>query len=170
MATFGVQRRINEYPDEALTAILPGVALSELWSTLGNFENLLRIISNLVMLAALIGMVTMLLASLSERRRELAILRAVGARPWVLLLLIELEVLVISLVACLAGWLLLNGTIAALEPWLVSRWGLYVDPLIPDLQLLKKLGLFLLIALGAGLIPSIVAYRKSLADGLMVRS
>lgn len=170
MATFGIQRMINEYPGEALTAILPGVALSELWSTLGNFENLLRIMSLMVLIAALVGMATMLLASLNERRRELAILRAVGARPALLLLLIELEALTIALAAFLLGWLLLNGSIALLEPWLVSRWGVFIDPLGLQSGLWLKLGLFLSAALVAGLIPALTAYFKSLADGLVVRN
>ncbi len=170
MATFGVQRMINDYPGEALSAILPGVALSELWSTLGNFENLLRILSMLVLLAALMGMATMLLASLNERRRELAILRAVGARPWYLLLLIQLEALMISLAAFLLGWLLLNASIQILEPWLVNRWGVFIEPLGAQAGLLGKLGLFLGSALLAGLLPALAAYRKSLADGLVVKT
>ncbi len=170
MATFGVQRMINDYPGEALSAILPGVALSELWSTLGNFENLLRILSMLVLLAALMGMATMLLASLNERRRELAILRAVGARPWYLLLLIQLEALMISLAAFLLGWLLLNASIQILEPWLVNRWGVFIEPLGAQAGVLGKLGLFLGSALLAGLLPALAAYRKSLADGLVVKT
>ena len=38
IATFQVQRRINEYPEEPLTAILPGVALSQLWDLVGGGE------------------------------------------------------------------------------------------------------------------------------------
>lgn len=170
MATFGVQRMVNQYQGEALTAILPGVALSELWTTLGNFENLLRILSIMVLLAALIGMATMLLASLNERRRELAILRAVGARPWYLLALIELEALMVALAAFLLGWLLLNGSIQLLEPWLINRWGVFIEPLAAGPDVFTKMGLLLGAALLAGLLPALAAYRKSLADGLVVRS
>lgn len=170
MATFGVQRMINQYQPEPLTGILPGVALSELWGTLGNFENLLMIMSAMVLVSALIGMSTMLLASLNERRRELAILRAVGARPWYLFALIELEVLILALLAFAIGWGGLNLLLAAIEPMLISRWGLFVDPLPFNLETLKRLGLLLAASLTMGLFPAVAAYRRSLADGLMVRS
>ena len=56
MATFTLQRQINEYKNEPLTAILPGVALAELWQMLGMVENLLLVISLLVLLAALVAL------------------------------------------------------------------------------------------------------------------
>ena len=170
MATFGMQRAINDFDNEALTAILPGVALSELWSTLGNFENLLLVISALVLVSVLIGMATMLLASLNERRRELAILRAVGARPLFLLTLVELEVFILAFCAYWLGWLGLNGSLIALEPMLVSRWGIQVDLLGIGVPELLRMCMLLGCALLVGLAPAIAAYRKSVADGLIVRT
>ncbi len=81
IATFAVQRAINEYRGEPLLAILPGVALQELWSLMGTAEQALLLVSACVVLVGLVGMLTALLASLGERRREMAILRSVGARP-----------------------------------------------------------------------------------------
>lgn len=81
LAAFKVQRQVNEYRQEPLLAILPGVALQELWSLMGTAETALTAISSFVVVAGLLGMLTMLLASLNERRREMAILRSVGARP-----------------------------------------------------------------------------------------
>ena len=85
LAVFKFQRFVNEYPEEPMTAVLPGVALQELWSVVGVAEAALTAISALVVAAALLGMATMLLAALNERRRELAILRANGARPHTIL-------------------------------------------------------------------------------------
>ena len=81
IATFQVQRLVNEYPQEPLTAILPGVALSQLWDLIGIAENALLIVAVFVVVVGLFGMLTALLTSLNERRREMAILRSVGARP-----------------------------------------------------------------------------------------
>ncbi len=92
VATFALQRQINEFKAEPLTAILPGAALAELWQMLSMVENLLLLITLLVLIAALVGMITTLLAAMKERQREMAILRAVGARPIQLFWLIELEV------------------------------------------------------------------------------
>ena len=76
---FQLQRWINEYPEEALISILPGVALQELWRIVGVVENILLGISSIVILTTLIGMTAIVFSSLSERRREMAIWRAMGA-------------------------------------------------------------------------------------------
>lgn len=99
VASFMVQRQINQYRQEPLSAILPGVALGELWQMLGTVERLLALVSYLVLFSAFAGLVTMLLASMKERQREIAILRASGARPWHIFSLIQLEVVVITLLA-----------------------------------------------------------------------
>src|SRR5690606_33248942 len=81
IGVFTLQRFINDYPQEPLTAILPGVALLELWSVVGAAETALLAVSAMVVLTAVLGMMTTMLATLNERRREMAILRAIGARP-----------------------------------------------------------------------------------------
>ena len=80
-AALGMQRAINEYAGEPLTAILPGVTLQEVWEITGAAERTLFAVSALVVVVGLAGMLVALLTSLSERRREMAILRSVGARP-----------------------------------------------------------------------------------------
>ena len=81
LAVFRVQRHVNDYPEEPLMAIIPGVALQELWDLMGVAENALRLISIMVVVTGLLGMLTVILSSLEARRREMAVLRSVGARP-----------------------------------------------------------------------------------------
>ncbi len=68
IATFTLQREINQYRGEPLLAILPGVALQELWSLMGTAEKALFVVSLFVVLTGLIGMLTAILTSLNERR------------------------------------------------------------------------------------------------------
>ena len=96
MATFRLQRDINNYPKEPLSAILPGVALSELWQMMGLLENTLRLIAGLILISAVLGLSAMMLASIKEREREIQLLRVIGAPASYLFLLIELEALLIS--------------------------------------------------------------------------
>lgn len=79
VATFIMQRIINDFPDEPLLAIIPGVALSELWKMMSGLEKVLALIALLVLISSLLGMVTMLLTSMNERSREMAVLRVIGA-------------------------------------------------------------------------------------------
>ena len=109
MATFSLQRQINGFQAEPLLAILPGVTLSQLWQLMSVMENTLRLISALVFFAALLGLAAMLLASIRERQQEIAVMRAIGAPPWFLLLLIEGEATLIAL----SGFVLASGALTA---------------------------------------------------------
>ena len=102
-----MQRSINKYREEPLLAILPGAALQELWSLMGTAETALSAISIFVVVSGLLGMLTMLLASLNERRREMAILRSVGARPAHIFGLFVFEATVLTAIGALTGLVLL---------------------------------------------------------------
>lgn len=169
MATFSLQRSINEYRAEPLTAILPGVALAELWDVLGMVENMLIVIAFLVLLATLVGMTTTLLSSMKERQRELAILRAVGAHAGYLFALIEIEALLLASLGVVLGILLLSLSLLLLQPWLAAEFGLFIsiNPLNSE-ALWIAAGAVLLAGLLA-LVPALVAYRRALVDGLGVR-
>ena len=169
MATFTLQRQINEFKQEPLTAILPGVALAELWQMLGMVENLLLVISVLVLLAALVGMITTLLAAMKERQREMAVLRATGAHPGYLFALVQLEVLLITLAAMLAAVLLLTSLLLGMQDWLASEYGLFISLNIIKTTTLYWAAVILALALLLAAVPGVVAYRKSLSDGLSVR-
>lgn len=169
MATFTVQRQINEYKNEPLTAILPGVALAELWQMLGMVENLLLLISLLVLLAALVGMITTILASMKERQREMAILRAAGAHPWYLFVLIQLEVLLITLLSMLSAAAVLWLALFALQDTLAAEFGLFIGLNIIKLTSLYWAGAVLFLAALLATLPALLAYRRALSDGLAIR-
>lgn len=168
-ATFTVQRQVNQYPQEPLLAILPGVALAELWQMLSLVENVLYVISLMVLLAVLIGMTTSLLASMNERQREMAILRAVGAGAGYVFLLLELEVLLLSITAVVGGVALLAGGLWIAHPWLAAHLGLFIDINPLQSQSIYLLGGIVVVAAVMGLIPAAAAYRRALSEGLAQR-
>lgn len=169
MATFTLQRQINEYKNEPLTAILPGVALAELWQMLGMVENLLLVISLLVLLAALVGMITTLLASMKQRQREMAVLRAAGAHPWYLFVLVQLEVLLITVVSMVSAAALLFISLVLLQDKLAADYGLFIGFNIIRLNTLYWAGAIVLLSAILAMVPGVLAYRKTLSDGLTVR-
>lgn len=169
VATFAVQRQINDFKAEPLTAILPGAALAELWQMLSMVENLLLLITLLVLIAALVGMITTLLAAMKERQREMAILRAVGARPAQLFWLIELEVALITFGSMLLSFILLSLTLWLLQPVLSNQYGLVISMLPWHAHTGTLLAGLAGLALLLGAIPSYLTYRQSLAQGLSVR-
>ena len=170
IATFSVQRRVNQYREEPLLAIIPGVALQELWSLMGTAETALSAISVFVVATGLLGMMTMLLASLNERRREMAILRSVGAQPLHVFALFAAEAAVLTVAGALLGLALLYVALAIAQPIVDARFGLFLSIGWPSPRDLAILGLVVVAGLLAGAIPATRAYRQSVADGMMVRT
>ena len=166
---FRVQRSINEYADEPLSAVLPGVALDQLWQVVGVAERALLAVSTMVVIVGLSGLVAVILAGLDERRRELAILRSVGARPAAVFALLSMEGLAVTLLGALLGVALLAALSAILGPLAAARFGLAVEVRIITLEELRLLGAVVGVGLLACLIPGYRAYKLSLADGLTPR-
>ena len=166
MAIFTIQRKLNQYKGEPLQAVLPGVALSQLWKMLGVVENTLRLIAVAVFIAALLGLAAMLLISIRERQREIAILRALGAPPLFVFLLIQAEALLIASAAAVMAlatlWAVLNG----LQSTLASDYGLYLSAGILSKEALIMLGLVLAGSSIIALIPGLTAYSRMLRQQL----
>ena len=170
LATFKMQRAINDYSDEPLSAIMPGVALQELWGLVGTVETALSAISAMVVATALLGMVTMILTTLNERRREMAILRSVGATPGTVMGLLAAEGGLLTLAGVVLGTVGLYVVLIIARPYIDHAYGLSlgIEPLRADEWL--KLALIVVAGFLAGLLPAIRAYRLSLADGMLVRT
>jgi putative ABC transport system permease protein len=168
-AVFSVQRQVNNYAGEPLMSILPGVALDELWDVVGAGERALMLMSGLVALVSMAGLMSVVLAGLNERRRELAVLRAVGASLRHVLLLLALEGMLMTLVGTGLGIAALVACVLALGPWLQSDFGLTLQLAQPTLAQGWLLAGLLIAGWLASLLPGWRAYRLSLADGLSPR-
>jgi putative ABC transport system permease protein len=167
--TFTMQRAINEYRQEPLLAIIPGVALSQLWNLVGIADTALMIVAAFVVLAGLLGMLTAILTSLNERRREMAILRSVGARPRHVFTLLVAEAGMLATAGVAAGVGVCYGLIFAARPLLEKRFGIFLDPGGLTGYDLAILGTIIGTALLMGALPAWRAYRNTLSDGLTIR-
>ena len=170
LQTFSLQRAINQYPEEPLLAILPGVALQELWGIVGIAESALLAVSVMVVITALIGMMATVFSSLNTRRREMAIFRAMGASPVAIFGLLVLEAILTTSAGSLLGLGFLYVGLFIAQPMIDSAFGLFLPIQAPAGR--ETLVLFAVILAGAAvsLIPALRAYRLSLADGMMVRT
>ncbi len=162
LATFRFQREVNDYRQEPLLAILPGVALSELWQMLGVVENVLAVIALFVLLAALLGMTTMLLATIQQRQKEIAVFRAIGARPAFLFLLIQVEAVMIVLAGLLLGALSLTAALLAGQQWLATHYGLFISTNILTADNAVLMAKILAASALLATLPAISAYRRAI--------
>ncbi|MEL6598036.1 MAG: ABC transporter permease [Pseudomonadota bacterium] len=170
LQVFQLQRAINDYRAEPLMAILPGVALQELWQIVGVAETALIGVSGMVVVTALIGMMATIFSSLNERRREMAILRAVGARPGTILTLLVLEAAVMSAVGALVGVVMLYAGLVIAQPLIDQAFGLWLPIAAPTTREGAVLAAVVVAGAIVSVLPALRAYRLSLADGMMVRT
>jgi putative ABC transport system permease protein len=167
--TLRLQRDINTYRQEPLQAVIPGVALSQLWNIVSVVERALAIISAFVVAVGLIGILTSILTTLNERRREMAILRSVGAKGRHILTLLVSEAALLAFIGAVLGVVTLYGLLFFLRPVLEARFNIGAVRAWPGAY---DLGVILAVtglAAILGLVPAILALRRSLADGLSVR-
>lgn len=170
IAAFKLQRSINEYPAAPLQAIFPGVALHELWGLMSIAENALLAISSFVVIAAMIGMLAVSLAGLNERRREIAILRSVGASHRQIIGLLVAESSLLTLLGITGGMILLYAGLLLAQPMIETHYGLYITLSWPSLREFSILSMLMAAGFLVGLIPAYRAYRNSLLDGMSSRT
>ena len=144
--------------------------LEELQAQIPQYEILaLLAVSAFVVLTGLLGMLTSIITSLNERRREMAILRAVGARPWHIFALLLSEAVLLAAAGVLLGLLLIYLLLWVARPIVESQFGVVIGIAAPTgydavVALVVVSAAFVF---GAG--PAWRAYRNSLADGMTIR-
>ncbi|MCZ8017095.1 MAG: ABC transporter permease [Limnobacter sp.] len=166
---FRIQRELENRPDAALSAILPGVALSSLWQTVGLVEQVLLFVAALVALVSALGLVSVMLVALGQRRREMAVLRSVGAGPRTVFTLLCLESALVMLLGVSLGILLLAVAGSAFAPWVQAQFGLQLVPLFELKAGLAAVAAFAGFGSLLGVVPAVQAYRSQLQDGLNPR-
>ncbi|WP_434566291.1 ABC transporter permease [Vibrio chagasii] len=167
--TFALQREINNYRQEPLSAIMPGIALHELWGMMSVAEQALLIVSGFVVVAGLLGMLSSLLTSLQERRREMAILRAMGARPRHVFGLLISEASALTFLGITLGVAVLFALIAVVAPIVQQSYGINISISAITPHEWKLLMLVQVAGIIIGFIPAFRAYRQSLSDGMTIR-
>jgi putative ABC transport system permease protein len=163
---FSVRRKIESLNRDPLMAVLPGVALDELWQVVKVVENSLVLIGFMVAVSAMLSVAAVLLVAMSGRRKELAILRAMGAGPRALLGFVLLESVLVCLVGIVCGYVFCQGLMWSVQDLLRTNFGVMVHPGWPSTDSFTSLGALFFVSVLASLLPAWRAYRLSLMDGL----
>jgi putative ABC transport system permease protein len=168
-ASLMLQRQMNTDRVEPLTAILPAVSLTELWRSIGYAEDGARIITGAVLLVGLLGMLVALYSTLQERRREMAILRSLGAGPGRIAALLVLESGLLAFLGAVVGLVLVYGLLFVGQGLAETHFGVYIPITAPQTLEWFYLGGVVVAGILVGLIPAWRAYRNTLQDGLTIR-
>ena len=167
---FQFQRDVLNYKKEAISSVMPGITLSRLWMLTGNVDKAFKIITFFIIIIALLGMIAMTIAGLNSRRREMAILRSVGASPTNIVSLLLVESIIISIISCIAGYILMIVIFSLGKDYLQNNYGIFIDSFSIknyDLQIIITI---IFAALVATIVPAIQIYKNTLRDGLSVKS
>lgn len=164
-----LQREINDKTDEALTAVIPAVELSQIWHGLSQIDWVLKIISMMVMGVGLASMLSSILTGLNERRREMSILRSIGAGPMQISFLLVIESSFLTLMGVILGLFIELAGFFILSNWLEKQFGFYVRGAAITIVEIKYMLIILCVGTLIGIIPAYSASRRALKDGLSVR-
>lgn len=169
IAVLKMRREIDQYEKEPIMAIIPALALQEMWQTIGYVEQILFLVSICVLLVGVMSILISLYTSINERRREMAILRSLGASSFHVFSLLLYESSFLVFLGCTIGVGMLYGLLFFIRPWLESNFSVYLE--VTSLSLLEWKYLLIIFIAGtlAGLVPAIKAYYNSLQDGLTIK-
>lgn len=169
IALLGLQRFISTYEDEPLSAIIPALTLSELWSLLDQLENAFLGISVFVIIIGFLSILISLYMSLNERQREMAILRSVGVSAKQITMLLLAEATVLSVIGAVSAFVLQYGLLFVIRPILEGSYGLFIPLSGPTSREVIVTMVFICIGSSFGLVPALKAYKSSLMDGLLIK-
>ncbi len=163
---FQLQREINSYKSEPLQAIIPGIVLSKLWEIVSFTEKIMLIISSMVIISSFVGMTAILYSTLNSRRKEMALLRIVGASPRIIFILLLTEAVMICFVSILLAVLVTQILSFVFYPILDYKFGIFLEYKFLNKNDLLFLLLILFSSVLVSIFPSIQAYKNSINDGI----
>ena len=166
LTLFNFSKNIREYPKEAISAVIPGIALSELWSIVGLVDKGFQLLSWIIIAISLIAMVTLIIASLDNRKQEMTIYRANGASPKFLAMMVLCESLVIGLTAIVGAIILV--TIVTYFATVQLNLALGISPSFKWISMgeITVFSFILLAGALSSLIPAVMVFRKNLHQTL----
>ena len=163
---FQIQREINKYEYEPLQAVIPGIALSKLWEIVSITENIMLSISAMVIMSSLIGLIAILYSTLNNRRKEMALLRIVGASPKNIFSLLVLEALIISSLSIILAIFFTQLLSYIFFPILDQKFGIFLENNFLSKKDFYFIIIILLISIVVSIFPALQAYKNSINDGI----
>jgi putative ABC transport system permease protein len=166
---FRLEQEINDRGSVA-TFARTGSAVAELFNRIGWADRVLAIVAYMVVLVAGGSILASLYNTMNERRREFAILRALGARRQTVFAAIVAESAAIAMIGTLVGYIIYAGLLGATAAIVRQRTGVVLELTAwHPVLVLTPIGMTLLGAL-AGVVPAVKAYSTDVASNLVPQS
>jgi putative ABC transport system permease protein len=170
LAGFELDMLYNKQGNKLTFAWPIGAVMADLFDKLGWFDRVLTLVSYLVALVAAGSILASIYNSMNERRRELAILRALGARRTTVFSTIVLESASIAALGVLGGFLIYAVLLTVVAGILRAETGVVLVPFKFNAVMLWSPALFVGLGALAGIVPALKAYRTDVASNLTPHS
>jgi putative ABC transport system permease protein len=165
LTAMGLRTAINEGRDAQ--AALPIAEIRQLLDLFVTpLELLLLLITTLVVIVSAICILVSMVGSSLERSRDVAIMRALGARRGHVLATVLMEAVLLAVGGGLVGWLLGHGVVAAIGPWITTNAGVSAGLFSATWSEALLVPFLIVLAIGAALLPALAAYRTDVARWL----
>ncbi|MEY2879795.1 MAG: hypothetical protein RLZZ15_2175 [Verrucomicrobiota bacterium] len=164
MAGLTLDTMINKQGDRMTLAYPVGAIIAELFGKIGWFDQVLTLVAYLVALVAAGSVLASIYNSMNARRRDLAILRALGARRRTIFGAVVAEAACIGALGAVAGYAVYFGLLIGVAGVIRAQTGVVLDVTarLPILWICP-LAMIALCALG-GIVPALKAYRTPVAE------
>jgi putative ABC transport system permease protein len=163
-----LRRQINDDKFEGINAqaVIPVLEIMQLFEIIGNINSVLLIVAYLVIFVAVISILVSIYNSINERKRDIAIMRALGANKGKIFGIIILEGLFISLVGAVFGVIAGHLAVYIFSPLISAKTGILITGLTFNIfELYLVLGTIIL-AMLVSILPAVKAYRTDVAKNL----
>jgi len=170
IAGFQMDMMYNKQGNRLTFAWPIGRVMAELFDKIGWFDRVLTLVSYLVALVAAGSILASIYNSMNERRRELAILRALGARRTTVFSAIVLEAATIAALGMAAGFGIYLGLMAVVAGIIRAQTGVVLDPFAFNPVMLWSPAAFIALGALSGVVPAMKAYRTDVASNLTPQS
>ena len=163
-----VRRQINDNKYEGINAqaVIPVLEIKQLFDIIGNINSILLVISYLVIFVAAVSILVSLYNSMNERKRDIAIMRSLGATRIIILIIVVLEGAVISFAGALAGILTGHLAVFLLKSKITELAGIQISGMAFNISELYILAGTVIIGIIVSIIPALKAYNTDVAENL----
>ncbi len=143
-----------------------GAIMAELFSKIGWFDQVLSLIAYLVVIVSAAGVLVAIYNSMTARRRDLAILRSLGAGRWTLFEAVVLEAAAIGTIGMVLSFAVYIGIVSVVAAVIREQTGVLLETFrYSPIMLWAPIGTIVLCAL-CGILPAWKAYRTDIAENL----
>ena len=133
---------------------------------IGNIQKALVALTAIIILVSGVGIFVSIYNSMSDRRREIGIMRALGAQRMHVFGIILAESALLCIGGGLIGWLTGHGIAVVASPWIVNQTGLLINPWALNVWEAVLFPVLVGLAVLVGFLPAMTAYRTNVADSL----